>query len=347
MGVSVSRQPPRGTIVGVDATATDFADRVIAYCEQCRQPVVRHVGSTYCPRCGLAIGSGRQPVEPMLVQTPTHAFTVLEPLAGGESARVYHCDVRTKKGGATAPAVFKIAATGVANEGLKNESVTLWLLTFAEGSGAHQPFFPRVVESFAYVDEARVTRRANVLAYDPSIRSPAELYSLAEVRAAYPDGLDARDVAWMLRRVLSLLAFAHGAGVGHGAVTPAHVLIEPREHKLVVVGWANAGGVDANVGPHSTDRVAASWLAEPTPRREADVALAGRTFIGLLGGDPVDVELPDSVDAGVARFLERCVLGRDISGSKQPGRLLSDFDRLIDSLWGKRTFRPFAMPPRA
>ena len=44
-------------------------------------------------------------------------------------------------------------------------------------------------------------------------------------RAAYPDGVDPRDVAWMWRRLLVALGLAHRAGVVHGAVLPEHVLI--------------------------------------------------------------------------------------------------------------------------
>ncbi len=44
--------------------------------------------------------------------------------------------------------------------------------------------------------------------------------SLTEVGTAYPDGVDPRDAAWMWRRLLVGLGFAHRAGVLHGAVLP-------------------------------------------------------------------------------------------------------------------------------
>ncbi|MGH3238625.1 MAG: adenylosuccinate synthetase, partial [Streptosporangiaceae bacterium] len=42
--------------------------------------------------------------------------------------------------------------------------------------------------------------------------------SLAEVRAAFPAGIDPRDAAWMWRRLLVAAGAAHRAGVIHGAV---------------------------------------------------------------------------------------------------------------------------------
>ena len=56
-------------------------------------------------------------------------------------------------------------------------------------------------------------------------------------RRAYPDGLDARDAAWIWRRLLVALGLAHRAGVVHGAVLPRHVLIEPDAHGVVLVDW--------------------------------------------------------------------------------------------------------------
>ena len=50
-------------------------------------------------------------------------------------------------------------------------------------------------------------------------------------------GVDPRDAAWMWRRLLVALGFAHRAGVLHGAVLPEHVLIHPGEHGLVLVDW--------------------------------------------------------------------------------------------------------------
>jgi hypothetical protein len=57
-------------------------------------------------------------------------------------------------------------------------------------------------------------RRANVIGRLTGFRT------LAQVRAAYPRGVDPRDAAWMWRRLLVAVGAAHRAGVIHGAVLP-------------------------------------------------------------------------------------------------------------------------------
>lgn len=331
-----------------EAPTIDFAGQVIANCPRCRVPVLRPADAAFCPRCGAAVVAQLPSVEQMTVQTPTHTIAVLEPIGEGDSSRVYRCEVRSRATGAAAAwaSVFKVAKRAAANDALRSEATTLHLLHFAEGSGPFQAFMPRCVESFGYVDESRETRRATVLAYDPAVATPGSLYTLAEVRAAYPDGVSQRHAAWMFRRVLNVLAFAHGAGVGHGAVTPAHVLIEPKHHGVVLVGWGHAGGADVSA-PLPLDPLAHAWQPYAWPRREADVALAARTFAWLMGGDPVTLQTPKRIDAGLVRFLERCAFGRDVSGSRGAGQLLADFDKLIVAMWGKRSYQPFAMPSRA
>src|SRR5262249_26100225 len=80
----------------------------------------------------------------------------------------------------------------------------------------------------------RVNRKVNVFDIADGY------YSLAEIRAAYPEGLDARDAVWMIRRVFEVLGWVHSLGYVHGAVLPEHVLIHPIEHGARLVGWSYA-----------------------------------------------------------------------------------------------------------
>ncbi|WP_328341413.1 serine/threonine protein kinase [Micromonospora sp. NBC_00421] len=100
------------------------------------------------------------------------------------------------------------------------------------GDPRHLPYVPRLVDTFRHRDAASgAERRITVLAAVPG------LHDLDAVRRAYPDGLDARDAAWIWRRLLVALGLAHRAGVVHGAVLPRHVLIEPEAHGVVLVDW--------------------------------------------------------------------------------------------------------------
>ncbi|MET7960080.1 serine/threonine protein kinase [Micromonospora zamorensis] len=210
------------------------------------------------------------------------------------------------------------------------------LHTIAErGDPRYLPYVPRLVDEFPHRDAATgAERRINVLATAPG------LHDLDEVRRAYPDGLDARDVAWMWRRLLVALGLAHSAGIVHGAVLPRHVLIEPDAHGVVLVDWcfsAPAGTtIPAMVPGHDS-----AWYPEEVPRKRqcgpgTDIAMASRCMSWLMGS-----RAPRELHA----FAQGC---RQRSLDARPHdawRLLRELDQVLDRLYGPRTFRPFTLTP--
>jgi hypothetical protein len=133
---------------------------------------------------------------------------------------LYRC--RFDAGGSETEAVIKIARDARSNPPLLNELRVLGRLRLADTEQRFTPFLPNVEESFAYSAEAR---QAMVLRVHESIASPVdELYTLEEVLCHYRSGLDPKDMAWIWRRLLSVIGFAHSANVIHAAVLPPHVL---------------------------------------------------------------------------------------------------------------------------
>ena len=113
--------------------------------------------------------------------------------------------------------------------------------------------------------DAAVTDGRGWIAY----RIPETMASLREVREAYPDGLDGRDWAWMLRRILMTLA---AAGRAHGALTVDTVLIEPEQHGVLLTGWTAALGRDGAALADLTD----AMLAPGEPRQSQFMRAAQR-----------------------------------------------------------------------
>ncbi|GIJ27956.1 hypothetical protein Vqi01_31180 [Micromonospora qiuiae] len=196
------------------------------------------------------------------------------------------------------------------------------------------PYVPRLVDSFAHRDAATgAERRIVVLATAPG------LHSLVQVRQAYPDGLDARDVAWMWRRLLVALGVAHRAGVVHGAVLPPHVLIEPDAHGVVLVDWCfstEPHGVVPALVPAYQD-----WYpAEVTDRRPAgpgtDIAMAARCMTWLMGR-----QAPPELLTFARGCRQRVLRARP----DDAWRLLGELDEVLHRLYGPRTFRPFTLNP--
>ncbi|MGW5558394.1 serine/threonine protein kinase [Micromonospora sp. NPDC003944] len=208
------------------------------------------------------------------------------------------------------------------------------LRTIAErGDPRYLPYVPRLVDEFRHRDAATgADRRVNVLATAPG------LHDLDEVRRAYPDGLDARDVAWMWRRLLVVLGLAHRAGVVHGAVLPRHVLIEPDAHGVVLVDWclsaAVGGTIPAVVPGHGWDPE--EVLTKQPCGPGTDIAMASHCMSWLMGP-----RAPRELHA----FAQGC---RQRSLNARPDdawRLLRDLDQVLDRLYGPRTFRPFTLTP--
>ena len=273
------------------------------------------------------------------ITTRRHRYSLGPRYASGDIATLYQVDI----GDSEQTALLKLPADPAMSDLLEREATALAQLV-QDGDGRFQPYAPRLLESFRHRDSTTgATRRANVIGL------AGGFFSLAEVRAAYPRGLDPRDVAWMCRRILVALGYAHRAGVIHGAVLPEHVLIHPGDHGLVLVDWCfsvpgcyaatdPSGRVPAVISRHA-DRglyppeVLAGMPATPA----ADIFMATRCMAGLLGAD-----FPEPLET----FADVCT---QPSAERRPAdawRLLAELDSLLEWLYGPRRFRPFAMPAR-
>jgi hypothetical protein len=311
----------------------------------------------HCPRCGLGdVLRAAADNAPTDIPVGPRIFRLLERIAAGSVSNVYRG--RFFDGPVEVEAVVKVARDPRTNELLSHEAATLGRLHGADPANRYTPFLPYAEATFGIGGEVMpgkappTPRQATVLRVHPAIRSPAdELYTLDEVRRAYPAGLDQRQAAWIWRRVLTVLGFAHSHNVLHGAVLPPHVLIEPREHKLILVDWCCS--VPAN-GSRPLRMIAGArfipWYKRehasrnpPTPA--IDIALAARCLIELMGGDGAAGTCPPAVDPALQRYYGRCM---NFSPNARPDawQLLADFDKLIETLWGPRRFVPLPLPPK-
>ncbi|MFI6516481.1 molecular chaperone DnaJ [Spirillospora sp. NPDC050679] len=257
----------------------------------------------------------------------------------GRAARGDLADLFAARDGRGRAALVKLPRDPGDNDLLEREAVALRQLP-KDGDGRFLPYVPRLLETFRHRDPGTgALRRANAIA------ALDGFHSLAEVRAAHPAGLDPRDAAWMWRRLLVALGFAHRAGVLHGAVLPEHVLIHPVEHGLVLVDWCYsvpgcyAGTDPSGRVPAMVDRYADRYPAEVPARQAAspatDLYMATLCMTDLIG---------DRAPKQMRAFARGCLLP---SQRRRPGdawRLLAEFDELLERLYGPRRFRPFHMP---
>src|SRR5690348_13965250 len=284
----------------------------IAKCPRCFFSCDRKGGLRFCPRCGLA-GPRERAADrtPLRITLGQERFEIGERIGIGSISTLYRCRSLTR--GTQSPGVIKIARDACTNALVANEAEILRFLQNGNAYTQFRAFLPRLEHSFTVDDPNEAPRQANLLQIHEEIRSSDELYSLAEVRACRPDGLDGRDIAWIWRRLLYVLGYIHSHGLAHGAVLPMHVLIEPREHKLLLIDWCGASRLlDARAPASVLAGGYLDWYRQSGGLRQPvtaalDISLGARCMIELLAGDGGSGEMPPSVDAAIQRHLRRCL----------------------------------------
>lgn len=259
-----------------------------------------------------------------------HTYALGPVLAEGDLATLHtaHHD----HDGERRPAVLKIPREQRDNDLLEHEADVLTRLRTV-GEERHRAYAPALIESFDHRAADGSRRRVNAL--EPL----TGFHTLAEVAAAHPGGLDPRDAAWMWRRLLTALGWAHRARLVHGAVFPEHVLIHPQLHGLVLADWcyATATGTDL---PVLIYRHADDYPEEARGHLPAtaatDIHLASACVAALMG---------ERAPAPMRAFLHGCTLPEQHRRPQDAWALLAELDDLLDRLYGPRTFRPFTMPP--
>jgi hypothetical protein len=230
-------------------------------------------------------------------------------------------------------ALLKLARDPADGDLIARERAALrWLA--ANGDQQYLPYVPRLFGARRYADSATGSiRSGNVL------ERLDGFIGLDKVAERFPAGLDPRDVAWIWRRVLVAIGFAHRAGLIHGAVLPPHLMIAPHAHGLTLIDWCYSCG-----GPNPGHLAAAvaryrDWYppelsAGYAPGPDLDIYLATKTMLALIASP---------VPAPLAAFAAGCTLASQRRRPADAWDLLREFDDLIERMWGPRAFRPF--PP--
>jgi serine/threonine protein kinase len=284
--------------------------------------------------------------QPLLIRTARGQWTLERLLTHGDICNLYLGSALGENG--KRRVLCKVPIQPQDNDLAANEARVLRHLRAGENYQAARHFVSQLVDAFPYEERATgIVRQITILSYVEG------LFSLAEVKQAYPQGIDVRDMAWIWRRLLIALDFAHTNGVIHGCVLPPHILIHPEEHGVVLIDWSYA--VIDPAQTHAWIKAISSpyraWyppeiFAREEPRPGLDLFMAGKCMIDLLGGDPYQQTMPESVPWQIQNHLKGCLLPRSHQRLQDVRILRQEFDDLLERLWGPRTFHPFFMPRR-
>ena len=264
-----------------------------------------------------------------------HRYTPLTLLASGDVADL-HLATTAEDTTSAILYLLKIARDPKGNARLDNERKTLSHLLGAAGSTTYRNYLPTLVDSFSAM--GRLSQRVNVFRWQPG------LFTLEQVHEEHP-ALDGRHLAWIFKRLLSILGFCHRQNRVHGAVLPCHVLVQPAGHCLQLAGWSNsvAPGQSIAIPTRYGDWYPIEAHQDRRVGPTGDMFLAARCLVYLAGGDPRTNELPESVPASIRRFLQTCLLESPSMRPDDAWQLLEEFDDLLKGLYGPPTFHELTL----
>jgi serine/threonine protein kinase len=264
-----------------------------------------------------------EPEKAITITTKHHEYSLSTLLYKGDIANIY------KATSDVGNVLVKIPRSPKNNDLMQREYDAL--KKFKEGDDQWKMFVTQGIESFKHRADG-LDRVVNVTQHVQGLRS------LQEVGTVYPNGLDPRDMAWMFRRLLIALGFAHDNGVIHGAVNPEHVLILPEAHGLVLVDWCYSSTESKTI-----PAIVPKWKGfYPTEVTDKEVPTVGTDL--YMTAKTMQFIVKDKAPTQIRAFFNSALQPAQKSRPDNAWNWLAAYDELIERLYGPRKFREFYMP---
>ena len=247
----------------------------------------------------------------------------------GEISHVHLATQKSTKG--SYPVVLKVAHIKDANNFLEKEAKILADMRVQAGDRKYSEYLPKPIELFKHEELLVAVQQY----YDG-------FYSLNEIMAKHPQGLDGRHVAWMFKRLLTALGFAHASNYIHCAVFPTHVLFHAANHGCKLISWANCVRSEQKltVVPlaykpwYPKREITSKYPATPS----LDVFLAAKTMLEFA-----KLNKSNPLDGHLLRFLESCVVQDPLTRPQDAWKLLEEWDQLLKKVYGPPKFVSLTM----
>lgn len=276
------------------------------------------------------------------VVSPTASYHPVRIIASGDVADLHFAKCKDDALGTNEDQEFllKISRVPGGDALLKNEFTSLMAITKKAANTTYSRYFPHLVESFPAKD--KIQKHVNVFKYESGF------FTFEEVHKQHP-ALDGRHIAWMFKRLLVAIGFAHKAGIVHGAILPTHCMIYPgvegqkddKAHALLLVGWGHSV---ATGQPLKT--ISAAWRDWYPPEvlnkqgilPPTDIYMAARCMVYLAGGDPLAKTIPAAIPKQMASFLKSLLAEGAKMRPDKAWDLHEDFSDLLKKLYGPPKF---------
>ncbi len=220
---------------------------------------------------------------------------------------------------------------------LDNEQKVLTELLSKAGTGTYSHYLPILSESFLAKD--KIQKRINVFV------SENGFYTLEDVHAQHPK-LEGRHLAWIFKRMLTILGFTHKQHTVHGAFLPSHVMLNAENHGLKLIGWGHSVKLDTTIKTISLkykDWYPKEVINKKLANNSTDIFMAAKCIVYLAGGDLITNKMPSSIPPKMQRFFKSCVLEGQKMRPADAWKLLEEFDGLLAEMYGKPKFHKLEM----
>jgi serine/threonine protein kinase len=263
----------------------------------------------------------------------TRSYVMVEALNEGDI-----CQVFKATGPNAETVVAKVCRHEADNDLVENEARIIPKLNPTEAKEeAFFRYIPKLVESVPWEG-----LQVNIITYFEG------WVSLADILKAYPAGIDFKDAAWMFKRTLAGVGYAHTKNIVHGAVLPPHVLVHPIQHGAKILDWSYAvENGERHISAMSTDYAAyypPEVGAKEIPTSATDIFMIAKCMVALLGGNVTTNAMPDAVPKALQSYLLDSLQEPYRMRPKDAWDLHGSFDELLKIIVGKSKYRPFAMP---
>ena len=332
-------------------------------CPQCNAPLAPHrfARSIVCPYCGATVrlDEGDVPAaqfhEAFRLWNAPQSYQLSSWISIGERhwalekliAQGEYSDVYTARLARwpTELAIVKVLRSRPDAEPFDNEWNVLQALQKSEAPGADTftMLLPQPILHGDITGGAFRGQRASVFRWASGF-----YHTVEDVMRAYPQGIPPRASIWVWRRILEMLSFIHASGMAHGAVLPAHLLVQENEHGVRLVGYGSAGQLNQKlraVSPRTNSYYPKPGLSGLTLTAQLDLALSARCMAALLGGNPETAVLPDSIPAPLAGIIQRIALAKPANGAKEDAwTIREELGEMARQVFGPAQFNPIVMP---
>lgn len=323
--------PSQYTFLDDIAEAEESAEMLVGFFERAKARVrIKAYGERRLP--------GDVPLSRLALDTGKRSYYVGDPIAEGTIATVFEgeCLMGDEFAGKV---VVKLVNDPADNVLIQREAAAIRQLRLR--GGPQRKHLPVYLDKFVTADG-----RAGII-----LRKLTGHLDLADIREVgrWKHGVDRKHMVWMLSRCLSALGYAHSRGVVHGNIEPAHLLVEPRSHNVVVIDWAWSAVKPRETGDAyriATEQFSAPEVfAKACPHPSADIFALGKCMIYILGGNVADDSFPSCkslpVEEPLQRFLRYMVMGSPKQRASDAWQLYHSLQATIIELWGKKNYLEF------